>query len=1832
MPKKRFFKARFSGYISILLCITIPILFFGIKYVLDTSTKNAVKLEADVKEYHKKCAKKIALAVAQNWNSGLTLTQQKDAIMKIADAIYNASLNQDTSVLGKAIPGIDIKKDHKITSNSTFGGIVVTPQTIVSAPTTAIEYISKEKYSLKITSSSDSGGFCTWNPYFAMWRAIDKGTEPARRISDFDDIDEEKLKNNIFSLNHSDIYTGTSPSVSYGYMDSISYPTNTNYSNNSSGVNTSCYSKSKNIGSSMSTYSPKITLSYNSTGSYYTHHKYKERVNPSDLYCIQISISDDKIKAQTNIDTGYAVPAQCNVDIVLAIPTNGAANNIDNRDAASNTPGSPWYGRTSSTTYPTDVEKTPIRQIGLACKNFVKDNFYHIRGTNIGLIPYSAKVSISPDKTGYTVAIPQFVSTYFSNNTIASNVIRGIYLYGTRGEKNAKLTNLYNWNSNLVGCPIMSRRGTTATSAIYGNNTAFYGDLLSNANPSTTALQFHRMNLNPCYLGYANLLSLKCESNCTVFLPNPYYMIELTADLVKIYEMCNALYPIYDPYNVSNFIFIPVTWANNLFQSWTNNPSLSATTDQLSRPSKTTSGRKKALILIVNKPDWFEPGELTYIGFNNDMSEVPMIESDKINFAINYSDTTKKFLDGTSYDGTIQGAKKILKFNGNIIRSSSGYYESNGSNNSCALTFPAKGLVKLVLEPSINFSGISGKVVSSSSDSVTISGRAIVGGFKESNVSNLTDTQSSNRTDRIGGKEFGRNLSLQKLRIIRTGLKINNITLKNQILRKYTNYVFDANGLSASSPNYDPGVNVFNVYNISENSDEYDTYSAPAYIQCAFMGIKRGQIIVSQYRSGADPLQIYLYNVGVTDVTTSISGWDGISGTLIYNKNSSGNIFIKSSTFTSVSNNSYISMYRPSPSNRWVVHEILCMNLDEVVLDSNITSLKDTKLINNKAIALININGEEWVCFNGDGQLSFDVEPLISGTSGTLSFSNPSPNPITSATPPPTYTSPLPKEPKIESSNIAQLNNKTIDATKTYFIEPSEISSSTDSSGNYYITLNLTNVRLISAEITNRPYTKTATTCSISGTTNALNTSGTLKITTNLEAPMTIKAKTSPAGVTFYSDNGVEENINTYYPIDAGTTKTLTFSGPTRMYNWVDNTYTLSQYTTTGGKNFGHNLGLKKLKYKLDNATISSATLTNQILRYYAHYTYGSSDIGRKTLILNTDGHCTSETNSAYEQYTDPCISTTYENYNTITGWIWNTATGTNQRQIKAYNFYPICYGVQKVKFLMTAYGITSYGDRYLQMQVSGNTWPNISLIKNNNVYNVFDLTGQTSYYTDRVTVFTGRFQTSYTSARYYNAINDVSVSGYRQYSNNNGSESCNGDCSATCSGTILSSWANGPSGCACGGVCRYSTTCTKQYNSSGSETSNNCPSGYSLSQYSTSTGYVPARYDLNNFFFINTQTKSYNTSATLADIKANTYIGTQVSGSDTWLCFCGDGQLSVSVANPKQPGTIQYTTPQNTMGTTLVSKPDYQTITIDPSTHQYVKNHTDNTYTITLNVNNIAIDTSYNNNKGIAFAEDVEAYVYTHKHPDNTAYSRRFDWSTNPVSYGADLYLGAPYTNYIASRGYHSLHYSNCHPKFAARNYSGDITTFCSEYSYSPFMVYMNFTNNSAESLARGSFYAPGLIRKFVKNTRQHGLTYLYMDASASIDNNMSNLIVTEYTYPINAVLWNAKYQSNYTTTSNNAVSSVTAAACSKLKSDYSSNIRIYVIKYRKQTAYKTFPFYGVTQTDVNHSYATVDACATSSSYLYDISTETDLKNSLDKIAADIKTFAGYADAKNVD
>ena len=73
------------------MAIAIPVLLMGVKYSLDKLKEREIELErSGTDEYYKKCAREAALAVAQNWNPGLTFSQQKDGIYKVADAVYNA--------------------------------------------------------------------------------------------------------------------------------------------------------------------------------------------------------------------------------------------------------------------------------------------------------------------------------------------------------------------------------------------------------------------------------------------------------------------------------------------------------------------------------------------------------------------------------------------------------------------------------------------------------------------------------------------------------------------------------------------------------------------------------------------------------------------------------------------------------------------------------------------------------------------------------------------------------------------------------------------------------------------------------------------------------------------------------------------------------------------------------------------------------------------------------------------------------------------------------------------------------------------------------------------------------------------------------------------------------------------------------------------------------------------------------------------------------------------------------------------------------------------------------------------------------------------------------------------------------------------------------------------------------------------------------------------------------------------------------------------------------------------------------------------------------------
>ena len=689
----------------------IPVLLFGTKYILDLRTVNKVPTEKGNQEWHKHCAKEAALAVARNWNPGLTLEQQKAAVYKVADAVYSVSPFSNGSAIRRAIPGLDVKTSQIENQNDGTSNPLKVQYAIEEVPDNPIKYNYVARYRNKNSVSNDSAA---WNPNYKLWRAIDRNVSNLNnRHSEYDEINKVELKKGNFVLKHHDICE--SPSITtlpaIGELCAIYeangkyYPNNMNYSYNSNLSNYVIDELSDTAGSDPSIpEDDKID--------------FIKRETAFGAGPVRVSLENDQIKVETDADSGKnypgtvatAVPAQCNVDIVLAIPVNGAANNENNRDAASDNSEQPMNSATSQY-----ITSTPIYQMGQACKDFVK-KFYHTRGVYMSLIPYSGKFSISPSRANeWTVPIPAF-----DNSSTNTQLMIGSCLYGTIGIKGAPLkqgvknysNTPYYWGNELTGYPIMCRQGLRIEQEDhqYGGNYPARGllwdeDNTDPKNAEDPSYKYMRMNLNPCYIGYANMLSMQCAKQCTHFLPNPYYMIEPTADLVKIYEMCNALYPFYDPYNVSNFVFGALEWANNMFQGWTNDPIEPpvAGADEnavLSRESKTTPGRKKAVILLVNKPDWFEPGEMTYLGFDNDFSEVPVVESDKIDFSINYSNASKKYLDGTAYDGTPRGPKKIIRFvnRGGITRdSNTGHYECAGSGTG-RLYFPHKGTVRLKVD------------------------------------------------------------------------------------------------------------------------------------------------------------------------------------------------------------------------------------------------------------------------------------------------------------------------------------------------------------------------------------------------------------------------------------------------------------------------------------------------------------------------------------------------------------------------------------------------------------------------------------------------------------------------------------------------------------------------------------------------------------------------------------------------------------------------------------------------------------------------------------------------------------------------------------------------------------------------------------------------------------------------------------------------------------------------------------------------------------------------------------------------------------------------------
>lgn len=106
-----------SGYVLILMMTLIPLFLFGTKYILDqrtlqdrqaTGTEYMKDSSLAGKRLIKQCAQEAALAVAQKWNPALTYKQQREAMLRIADEVYNKAPTYVDSTVIRAVHGLDV--------------------------------------------------------------------------------------------------------------------------------------------------------------------------------------------------------------------------------------------------------------------------------------------------------------------------------------------------------------------------------------------------------------------------------------------------------------------------------------------------------------------------------------------------------------------------------------------------------------------------------------------------------------------------------------------------------------------------------------------------------------------------------------------------------------------------------------------------------------------------------------------------------------------------------------------------------------------------------------------------------------------------------------------------------------------------------------------------------------------------------------------------------------------------------------------------------------------------------------------------------------------------------------------------------------------------------------------------------------------------------------------------------------------------------------------------------------------------------------------------------------------------------------------------------------------------------------------------------------------------------------------------------------------------------------------------------------------------------------------------------------------------------------------
>ncbi|MDR0677436.1 MAG: hypothetical protein LBF57_02040 [Holosporaceae bacterium] len=1544
-----------------------------------------------------------------------------------------------------------------------------------------------------------------------------------------------------------------------------------------------------------------------------------------------------------------AFPSRCDVDIIITIPTNHAANTADNSnysalvDFNSDTP-------------------TPITNLAKAYANFLKENFLHICGVAVGIVPYSAKVSLSPWSSGaerYTIPIMPM------NNTPSKPYIKQAVIYGSDGNAGGEAVDneiQYGWGGTRRGddgdvnaaCPIMFRQGTRSvyrSTALYntgaiGGQTGINSLLLSNDDPTQAPeLCFQRMNMQPCYLGHCNILAKVCEKNCPKYLANPYYILELTDDIPNAIYYLSLIKPIdEDKHNKSNFLFLGVQWAHNLLKDWTKHPSTENSVQKLQHPSR--DRKKKAVILVVNAPDHFEPNELTYLGFNNDNSEIPMFETDTIAFS-----------------SSLTSVKGSIKYSG------AGEYEEEDdqflATGTGRLTLMNKGIVKItVASPKSSFTvyddnGIQDGIGTYDSncwcsfDGCPIythnwhlpgwmTGTGIYNGchcwlscicnspYSLPNPSRLNNWQDLLNTPMTYGKNFGHNFSLYKIKYKAKRAAIN-CTLEYQILRYCGNYDIYypsviANDVFARLMEILPGACKPLIPNTEHHVGAVTDASREQYLDPCIATNENGTFGRADGWDWGPDGTILAYDFqpicygSITQFFLMAS--DSQTKAPLENAQD-GQVCLKEPTgyrsLSMIPNNSMIKV--ACSDNGTGKTEIftgkLKYNAKEISDGSgpyryklhNFFFLGGTKyydpkatvadIVANKCIGTItDQNGDTWIAFNGDGRLQLQAGPedhIISFTnigsinSRTVFSFGGSSNDETMMTGTSSSGS---------SASAAEANHLYASAAEqTFIIMPEQISDEQDINGNYHIDLKMTNVRLVSAEITNRPYKITIPTCSLS------TSETTATIATNVKAPLTVKCDSIPSSVTFYNEKGVRDcrlqclngdqvGLNTAYKLTGP--MEFVFAGPPVLPPINDDN---DGNNTSGGTNFYSNLSVKKVKYDLQVAEITNVSLTNQVLReYVGYYSYKVGNY-----LYMSDGRRTPWGGARYPQIMGVpggLISAGSPEWITICGFrdscIKNLSDGIQWQPESGY-LVATCQPDQVTQILQI-YGLSG-------STVTFRLWASDQVFKY--MTSSGSLADNTTRGKERTTII----------------FNDIQTSPYMYLELN------------------------------CQRLAQYYIV----------------NHGIKTLQSTTPITEDPLTYDKlvkNEGIFL----ANYN--------------------NENWICFQGDGELHVT-AKPSAT-SIQYSTPTGEHITKLVSSGE--TITIDPSAYNYEEGagvDGNTIYKITLMLNNIEItdvqlvDTTpkaeYVNPDvvadGIQNVRLMDATQNIHGDMSFAMASEIQDKNSQMASSKNEMEIlqkevDIKYKKYMELRQKMSDAYNSGNYSLGLQYdyeqsgfYNSEVMPIydrirsLSDYVDRSYVEVMNFNGPalfwSDNSNNSGDFFGifvgeekyvwneacPNYQCHFVSSLSWSDLCqttefgeytngYEFLGVHRVFFPNpvlsspvtsvlpASSLVLSGFTLPINMALQNNGYQitsgtinSTLNISSDLGVATVTADALTKFRQEFGSdNTRVYIIKYGAEAASLDFSSYDVKS--------------------YNAFSENDLNVILKEIANDIKSWAGYQDS----